>query len=362
MFTEVIKIIEGGLDSDKEKVLSYARLLAKNLEQEGEKSFSNKIRKTLEKKTSHPVYLDELLSLPVDQESKLSIADVSYPDSDVPNLVLPYYIQVKLDDFLNQIKFKDALQKRGVDSVATLLLYGPPGCGKTSIASYVSNKSGLPLVTAKLDTLISSLLGSTAKNIRKIFDFANSKPCILFLDEFDAIAKARDDQHELGELKRVVNSLLQNIDAFSKNNILIAATNHEKLLDSAIWRRFTSIVEVPNPESEDIVKLVDYFFGDIAWDFKSDQKKCEYISKVLADVSPSNIKTLCHSTIRKMVISDQNEVNYSDFIYELYMFKNHGSISQKEFSKFLSESGVSQLTIQKLLNISLRQVRNLLEE
>ena len=97
------------------------------------------------------------------------------------------------------------------------MLYGVPGCGKSTVAKYIAQQIGLPLVIARLDALVSSLLGSTSKNIRKVFDFADSRPCILFLDEFDAIAKARDDQHELGELKRVINSLLQNIDSLSSH-------------------------------------------------------------------------------------------------------------------------------------------------
>ena len=129
----------------------------------------------------------------------------------------------------------------------SLLLYGPPGCGKTSIAYYLAHRLGLPLVTARLDALISSLLGNTAKNLRRVFDFANRQPCVLFLDEFDAIAKARDDQHELGELKRVVNSLLQNMDTYCQHGVLIAATNHQELLDDAIWRRFQTVIEVPKP-------------------------------------------------------------------------------------------------------------------
>lgn len=113
-------------------------------------------------------------------------------------------------------------------------MYSPPGCGKTSAARYLASELKLPLITAWHDTLISSLLGNTAKNIHHIFEYAKKQPCILFLDEFDAIAKARDDAHEMGELKRVVNSLLQNIDDFLQEGILIAATNHAKMLDTAV--------------------------------------------------------------------------------------------------------------------------------
>ncbi|MBV3966614.1 ATP-binding protein, partial [Bacteroides fragilis] len=107
----------------------------------------------------------------------------------------------------------------GLNIRKSLLLYGAPGCGKTSIAHYISEKTGLPLVVSRLDAIVSSLLGSTAKNLSRIFSYVNSMPCILLLDEFDALAKARDDNHELGELKRVINSLLQNIDSMSPSTV-----------------------------------------------------------------------------------------------------------------------------------------------
>lgn len=158
--------------------------------------------------------MDALTALPVDQESRLDIAEIDYAPQ-VDSIILSDTVQETLDDFRETIQNKEKMMSLGLEFRTTLLLYGPPGYGKTSAAKYLASELNLPLITARLDTLISSLLGNTAKNIHRIFDFAKKQPCILFLDEFDAIAKARDDAHELGELKRVVNSLLQNIDDFS---------------------------------------------------------------------------------------------------------------------------------------------------
>lgn len=224
-YSEITKIIEAGLDRDKEKVKNYALLLAKKLAQDGDEKSSKRIETLLLRKNNGSAITDALVAPPVDQESRMGIVDIDYKPI-APNIVFSESTIERLIDFENTIKIKDQLDGLGMQFNMSLLLYGPPGCGKTSIANYLANKLELPLVTARLDTLISSLLGNTAKNLRRIFDYASRQPCVLFLDEFDAIAKARDDTHELGELKRVVNSLLQNMDAYCQNGIMIAATNY----------------------------------------------------------------------------------------------------------------------------------------
>ena len=132
----------------------------------------------------------------------------------------------------------DALRAMGVEPSRSCLLYGPPGTGKTLTALMLARRLGLPVVNARIDGLVSSFLGTTARNIANLFDFANRYRCVLLLDEFDALAKMKDDPHELGEIKRVVNTLLQNLDARKGIGLTIAITNHEGLLDTAVWRRF----------------------------------------------------------------------------------------------------------------------------
>ncbi len=360
MYTEIIKIIEGGLSKDLKKVVSYAKLLAENAAKSGDIKLSEKILKTLKDTKAQPVYLDQLISTPVDQETRMNIADFVMPYNDEINLIVSKQLEDSINHFISMNEHKNSLRSAGLDVSSSLLIYGPPGCGKTTVAKYISKTLKLPLVVARLDSLVSSLLGNTSKNIRKVFDFASNQPCILFLDEFDAIAKARDDQHELGELKRVINSLLQNIDEFATNNILIAATNHHELLDKAIWRRFNHIIEIGLPVKEEINELLHLYFEGSNCDFLNEVKKTEKISSLLDKLSPSNIKTICQNTIAKNIIEGKPNISYEDLLVQIFLFNHHGSYSQEELISFLNDQGVSQNLIKELCKISIRQVRNVL--
>lgn len=358
-YSEITKIIEAGLDRDRDKVKNYALLLAKKLSDDGDERASRRIESLLQKKNNGTALTDALVAPPVDQESRLGIADINYKPM-LPDIILSPSTEERLLDFENTIKIKDKLDSLGMPFNMSLLLYGPPGCGKTSIANYLASKLDLPLVTARLDTLISSLLGNTAKNLRRIFDFASKQPCILFLDEFDAIAKARDDQHELGELKRVVNSLLQNMDVYCQEGILVAATNHQELLDDAIWRRFQTIIEVPKPEEKEILSLVEKIIGVINIQQITPKQK-KIIIRQLNGLSYSEIQTLMQNVIKQKIIKNEENADVFDFLCEVAVFKKHANISRQEMILYLLECGLPQRLVAEHFHTSQRQVRNCLK-
>lgn len=361
MYTEILKIIEGGLRKDPQKVISYTQMLIEKLKKDGEGRFADTLTKLISQKYAQTVTMDELLNVPVDHESRMNIVDIYIPSSGKEHdVVLPPHLSMKLQEFASTIAFRDELKRKGVETNASLLLYGAPGVGKTTIAKYISEKTGLPLVIARFDAIVSSLLGNTAKNIRKIFEFADKKPSILFLDEFDAIAKARDDQYELGELKRVINSLLQNIDLFAQNNVLIAATNHPELLDKAIWRRFNSVIEVEKPRDSEIEKMFSLFVRQFDNDIFSDVKRMKKLVDLFNGLTPSDIKQIINNSVATSIINKKSELLYEDLLAEYYQFKHHGKTVIDELVYFLSENGVPQRDISQKLEISLRQIRNAL--
>ncbi|MGL6063885.1 MAG: AAA family ATPase [Fusobacteriaceae bacterium] len=356
--TEMLKIIEAGLEKNSEKVKKYAELLSAKLIKEGELKYSERILNILEQKYFiNTVQFDEFVLKPKDEDSKLEMVDV-YLKPQKSDLYLSHRVEEEVDDYIKLLQNKSLLISHGLELPSSLLLYGPPGTGKTSLAHYIANELELPLVVARLDGLVSSLLGNTSKNIRKIFDYAKARPCVLFLDEFDAIAKSRDDSHEVGELKRVVNTLLQNIDNFTEgNNILIAATNHEKLLDPAIWRRFSSKIEIEYPEKENILKLINSLIKELKIKLDVDDKNLNNIVKLFVGISAAEIKIIVQNILKKAIINQKNKIGRIEMLEQIYITK------KSEMNKyiFLYENGVTKKDIINYYSMSARQVNNLLK-
>lgn len=357
MYTEIVKIIEGGMVGDKEKVHNYAQVLAENLEKSGDDSLSKRIRTLLTNKRTRMVSLDEFSTKPVDTESRMDMVDILHPGSIFDKPVLRDFIDDEINEFVSSYQQRDEILRAGVDTANSLLLYGPPGCGKTTVARYISFATGLPLITVRLDGLVSSLLGSTAKNIRRTFDYASKRECILFLDEFDVVAKLRDDKHELGELKRVVNSLLQNIDDFSQDSILIAATNHHELLDPAVWRRFTKIVTLDKPSRDEVMQLIPYFMKNSSSNIYGNDKKLEKLAASFEGMSHADVKTVINNSIKKAIINKRDRVDNWQLLHEVYLYRNHRIVSDDDFIEYLLQHGVIQKEIHANFGYSLRKIR-----
>lgn len=362
MSTDILRIIEGGLNNDKRKIINYSTRLAQRIREQGDEQLAQCILEQIQcNYTKSAVTADALRMIPIDADSKLQIVEIIPEDNTRTNIILSDTISRQVEEFKNIINHTDELEKAGITIPKTMLLYGIPGCGKTSIAHYISEQTNLPLVVARLDGIVSSLLGSTAKNIRKIFTYAASMPCILFLDEFDAIAKARDDNHELGELKRVINSLLQNIDNLPASCVLIAATNHPELLDSAVWRRFITKIEVGMPNDEDRQKIIIDQLKGFEGSVCLDNNKMRTVSELLKDYSPSEIVSIINKIKVKCIIKGIKNIEYEEMLAAIFEFRGK-NVSTDDFIKYLNQNGVTQITISKMLNVSMRQVRNVLSE
>jgi SpoVK/Ycf46/Vps4 family AAA+-type ATPase len=206
-----------------------------------------------------------------------------------------------------------------------LLFCGPPGCGKTLCAEVFAHEVKLPLLVASMDALVSSLLGETATNLRKIFDFANAQPVVLLLDEFDAIARLRDDETLNGELRRVVNSLLMLIDKFRGQGFVIAATNHERQLDPAIWRRFDEVVFFEKPDKNQIIRLLNLKFRNFGRDFESSE-----VADGFQGLSHADIERVSINAIRRSILSGQPVVTKRRLLRGVVLEKRRRAIAEEQ--------------------------------
>lgn len=194
--------------------------------------------------------------VPVDADTRMQLVDVVNPVRLVREPILSESVRVTLESVLSEWKHLDILLREGLAPARTLLFCGQPGVGKTLAAHWLAAELGLPLLTLNLATVMSSFLGKTGNNVKAVFDHAVIAPCVLLLDEFDAIAKRRDDDTDVGELKRLVNVLLQAMDDWPATSLLVAATNHGDLLDPAVWRRFDHVLNFEPPHMELIAEYL----------------------------------------------------------------------------------------------------------
>jgi hypothetical protein len=257
---------------------------------------------------------------PSDRETSVPLAEVILdPGAGKPTPIYTETLRLALDAMLNEWNRVGDLRAVGVEPSHSCLIYGPPGTGKTLTAFSLAAQLRLPVVNARIDGLVSSFLGTTARNIANLFTFANRYRCMLVLDEFDALAKMRDDPHEVGEIKRVVNTLLQNLDSRAGTGLTVAITNHDSLLDSAVWRRFENHIRIDLPDErtrvamlqaflvpldidEDVTKTLAYIVGDRSGSYL--KNFADALKRILAlgsdTVSPSTVIRAARALVPRM--------------------------------------------------------------
>jgi hypothetical protein len=327
---ELFRIVNGALRLDIDKVRNYTAFLADKLEKDGDTTAAKRLRKMLDEADHQLRPADARFSgaLPVDTESRFPLIErVNLKALHEPPVILSQSQWDVINEFLSIAKSYAQLDEQGAAGSTSLLMYGPPGSGKSRLARHIAKELGLELYIARLDGLISSFLGSTSKNIRALFDFAARTPCVLFLDEFDAIAKLRGDTQELGELKRVVNSFIQNLDALGPQSIILAATNHEELLDSAVWRRFGYRLQLAFPLPE----LRREMWAQFLCPLEFPERDLELLVDLSEGFSGSDIQEVCRRLHRRR-ITTQNTPELKD---AFQILQNIG-IGEGEERRFLS--------------------------
>lgn len=228
------------------------------------------------------------------------------------DLVLTPSIRKVADELVEEHFRADILRSYGLEPRHKILLEGEPGTGKTSFAQALSERLMIPLYLVRYDALIGSYLGETAMRLRQLFDFVSSRKCVLFFDEFDTIGKERGDSHELGEVKRVVSSLLLMTDSLPSYTIIIGASNHAELLDRAVWRRFQVRMDFPMPDTSSIEKWLSLFEKKYNMSFKTNLFK---LAEKLSGNNFGDVENFALAVMRRHVLSSPED-NISRHISE----------------------------------------------
>jgi len=184
------------------------------------------------------------------------------PKRRMEEMLLPSVTRSACEALIEEQQRADVLRSHGLEPRHRILLVGPPGNGKTSLAEAIAEALSVPFLVVRYESVIGSFLGETASRLRKVFDYARTTPCVLFFDEFDVVGKERGDIHETGEIKRVVSSLLLQIDDLPSWTVVTAATNHPELLDRAVWRRFQLRLDLPAPDAMELAEFIRRFFHE----------------------------------------------------------------------------------------------------
>lgn len=259
-----------------------------------------------------------------DTDNGVRLVELSYPDKYLDDMILPGEKILQLEEIIREFQNWDVLMSNGVAPIKKLLFYGPPGCGKTLCASVIAAEIGIPLMYVRYDALVSSYLGETASNIKKVFDMAKSDSFVILFDEFDAIGRSRNDTTEHGEIKRVVNTFLQQIDSFKGRSIIIAATNFEQSLDYAIWRRFDDTIRFDLPSNQEKIAL----FSLRLKQFHGPSNAFGSFLGITEGFSHADIEGICKTIMRKCILDGKRNYNKKDI--ELAVEKQKALVSLRK--------------------------------
>lgn len=276
---------------------------------------------------------------PVDKETGASLAEIYFlTGRGITPPVLPDYLRHAITSIVEEWQHTDELSKVGATPATTCMLFGAPGTGKTRLAHFIAQELRLPLVMARLDGLISSFLGTTARNIANLFQFANRYKCVLLLDEFDAVAKLRDDPQEVGEIKRVVNALLQSIDKRRPLGLTIATTNHEGLLDPAVWRRFDIRISVPIPSQEERLLILESYLPPL----ELPEGGLKLLTWISEGMTGSDLETMVRTLKRYATVHQAGNLELFDALQMFISTNAKGGRSERLQIPLLSQQRIAR--------------------
>jgi SpoVK/Ycf46/Vps4 family AAA+-type ATPase len=263
--------------------------------------------------------------VPMDGERRTPLLAIRRPDRYFNDLVLRPDVHGTLKRIMTEVRGWDVLEANALAPTRRLLFCGPSGCGKTAAAEALSAELGIPMLYVRFDSVVSSLLGETAANLRKVFDYASRGQWVVFFDEFDAIGRSRDDATEHGEIKRVVNSFLQLLDGFEGRSVVTAATNFEQVLDPAIWRRFDEVLRFELPTRELLEDVVALRLRPL----RSNKEQVVDLLDALVDATFADAERVCLDVRKRCALDGSSSLRQSDIDAAIERFRYRRAVQKK---------------------------------
>lgn len=347
----ILECLDDAIKGDKQSLILRLNKLFQKTKKENP-DFAEKLFPLLKNEPVLRKRNNQFHVAPVDSDTRKNLLVEEFPSFDEGEPIWAPATRTMIYQVLEERENADKLVEHGLQPIKSILFHGDPGLGKTISARWVAASLDLPLLTLDLATVMSSLLGKTGNNIKAIFDYAKEIPCVLLLDEFDAVAKKRDDDSEVGELKRLVTVLLQEIDNWPSSSVLIAATNHEELLDPAAWRRFDQVVKFDYPDEIDIRNYLNVLS----------------IDDTVSEIVIGSLKGKSYSAIERIITSIKKQsILKGVSLVEGFFVSNNIDLDKatkeekKLYAKVLHAQGQSQRAISEVTGLARQTIKKVIE-
>lgn len=328
------KLFQSHAENNRDKFVEIANEIIKEEEKKNHHLLAKDLKQIIYSKTQNKTYINNNIykkyktniPIPRDTEKGFPLLEIKENYFNLDDVILFDNLKKKIEYTIKEFKSREILATYGLRPKQKLLFCGPPGTGKTLTSYVISSVLGFPLIYIRFDSIVSSFLGETATNLRKIFDFIEEGEWVVLFDEFDIIGKKRDDPYEHGEIKRVVNNFMQMLDNYKGKSLLISATNHQHLLDTAIWRRFDDILFFDIPDSNLRGQLFNKYLRVLK---KSSDLNKSNLSKLTDGFTPADIAQVCEEAQRRVIVMNKIEISYDDIQWAIDEQKARKEIIQK---------------------------------
>ncbi|PKM92403.1 MAG: ATP-binding protein [Euryarchaeota archaeon HGW-Euryarchaeota-1] len=314
------KLFKSYVSNDDHSFRAVALEIIAEEQQKQNHALARDLLELLETQTPSPKKTNNsgFFEIPKEKQQQFQLVELKQPIHGLTDIILKDKTREQINRIILEYNKSEVLKIHGLKPKKRILLCGPSGCGKSLSAEVIATELKLPLLYTRFDAIISSYLGETATNLRKVFDYAKSGRWVILFDEFDSIGKSRNSPQDHGEMQRVVNSFLQIIDNFEGDSIIIAATNNPSILDSALWRRFDEIIIFEKPNLQEIKLLLHLKLKN----FPIDKVNINEISKKVQGLSYAEIERVCLDAIKTAILEDKDAVNQDIFLTSIEKQKN----------------------------------------